>query len=523
MFNISPEYKNSKKHKQRPISNADKKIQHSTNKTFNTSISKDLITKINNEIKCPSKYYLDLSHKRKHLLEQKKLFYNKIYSKNFGKSDVLGLSEFLNIKKEGKGKSILKVKDNSLTRLSSTKTYRKINLKSKSLQKTQQSQEELKSNEYSYDYYGNTVNSRIKENRKIDKLCEINDEELKKIYNKSSVSKTRPVSVSMLLNREKNIPTKIDIKPEDVNSDEMKIKNEFIIKYGYILDLFQKILLSKSWIRTDNQTAFINVTNNLSKCFESFNNILLEKILDEKCLQSLYHFCEEIISWQKISLDEINFWKKQCIYLRDKLKKAEKELIKTSEEVKETNNKIIKYDLNKVNAGKLFELKAKRLENEYINEASKNIDTIYKLTEEINQLKIVLGKNKKEKLNNEELKNQVKRLKEELAESKTIIIKNKYNQNNKDKLNEVYIEELEEKIEGFENEKKFWGEKENKISEELIRYKVKVERMTESIKEKDKIILELHKNLNKNKAISIVDNFVKNPVDTKFISEQKFK
>ena len=171
----------------------------------------------------------------------------------------------------------------------------------------------------------------------------------------------------------------------------------------------------------------------------------------------------------------------------------------------------------------MFELKAKRLENEYINEASKNIDTIYKLTEEINQLKIVLGKNKKEKLNNDELKNQVKRLKEELAESKTIIIKNKYNQNNKDKLNEVYIEELEEKIEGFENEKKFWGEKENKISEELIKYKVKVERMTESIKEKDKIILELHKNLNKNKTISIVDNFVKNPVDTKFISEQKFK
>ena len=524
MFNISPEYKLISKHNQRPFSNINKKIQHpTTNKTFNEYSSKDLLfNKINNKEKNTKKFYLNIH--RKSSIEQKKLFYNKIYNKNYGNKDALGLSKFLSVEKKTR-KSNVKTKEYSSSRLSSTTTFRKINLKSKSHQRTQ---EEYKSYEYSYDkdIIKNNVDSyigKINHKKKIDKTMQINDEELKNIYNNDTMTKRRPVSVSMLLNREKVIPKKIDIKLEDVNSDEIKMKNLFIIKFGYILDMFKKAISGSDWIRMDFRTTFINITTNLSKSFEIYNKLLLTKLSDENCLQSLYNFCEEIISWQKLAIEEIRYLKKENINLTRRKEFIEKELSTKKEEIKELNNDIIKYDLNRVNKGKQDDSKAEKIKKDFTNIESNYVNTIYHLQKEREELNILLGKNKEDKINNDELKNKIKKLREELAECKTIIFKNDFNQKNKDKLNSIYIEELSQKISDFDKDKEIWKNKEIKFTGEIINLKIKIERLNEILKEKDNKIEELEKKINENKANYLLNNNIKTPANTKFISENILK
>ena len=520
MFNITPEYKLVLKHNQRPYSNIDKKTQLPTNKSFNEYSSKDLLlNKVNNKEKNTKKFYLNIH--RKNSIEQKKLFYNKIYNKNYGNKDALGLSKFLSIEKKTR-KSNMRTKEYSSSRLSSTTTFRKINLKSKSHHKTQ---EELKSYDYSYekdkikDNVGSYI-AKIKNRKKVDKTMQINDEELKKIYN-NSMTKRRPVSVSMLLNREKDIPKKIDIKPEEVNSDEIKVKNIFIIKFGYILDMFKKAISGSDWIRMDFRTTFINISTNLSKSFEIYNKLLLTKLSDENCLQSLYNFCEEIISWQKLAIEEIRHLKKENIYLTRRKEFLEKELNTKKEEIKELNNDIIKYDLNRVNKGKQDDSKAEKIKKDFINIESNYVNTIYQLQKERTELNILLGKNKKEKINTDELKNKIKKLREELAECKTIIFKNEFNQKSKDKLNNIYIDELSQKISDFDKEKEIWKEKEIKVTGEMINLKIKIERLNEIIKEKDNKIEELEKKIYENKINSFLDSNIKIHANTQFISEKK--
>ena len=524
MYNISPHYKLMLKHKQRPFSNIDKTFQHPSNKTFNEDKIKAFNAKINKEEKNPKKYYLNLSY-RKNALEQKKLFYNKIYNRNYGNKDSLGLTNFLSIKKEKRGKTNIKTKDNSTSIFSSTAPFRKINLKSKNLQKTQ---EDFKIYEYSFEKDKIKENTdsylgKINNTNKIDEIMQINDEEFKKVSNSNTISKRRPISVSMLLNREKIIQKKIEIKPEEVNSEQMKTKNIFIIKFGYILDLFKKALSGSDWVRMEFRTTYTNITTNLSKSFESFNKILLNLISDENCLQSLFSFCEEILSWQKLAIEEIRHWKKEYIHLNKRQKILEEQLKIKKDELKKINEDIIKYDLNKVNKGKLDENKVEKIKKDFNQVESNYVNTIYQLNLEKAQLNLILEQNKKEKINNDELKKKIRNLREELAECKTLIIKDEFNQKNKDKMNNIYIDELSEKIDGFEKEKNIWKEKENKLSEEIINLKIKIDRTNEIIKEKDNKILELEKKIEENKINPLLGNNIKIPASTQFINENRLK
>lgn len=530
MFNVTYDSKLILKHKQRPISTLNKKLNFPPNITFNKSLSKDKISKIISEEKNYSKKYLNISKgNRNSLILQKKLFYNKIYNnKNYEKKDLLGLSEFINIKKENKRKQLIKTKENSISKLSSASTFRKINIRSKSIKKTSRPLDEFKSNEVTNATNKNKDNINSKEN-KSDKICEINTEELQKVYSSNnnynnSIVKKRPISVSMLLNREKNIPKKLDIKLEDVKTAEKKITNLYIIKFGHILDMFKKIIPSSDWIRMDLRTTFINITTNLFKSFEIFNKILLEKISDEICLQALNHFCEEILSWQKLMIEEIRYLKKENIFLEKRQKYYEKELNEKKEIIKKINEDIIKYDLNKVNKGKKDESKVEKIKNNFINVESNYVVTIFNLQKEINQLNEILGQKKEEKTNNDELKNKIIQLREELAECKTFILQTQFNQKNKDKLNDLYIEEILQKNRDFENEKLVWKEKENKFAEEIINLKAKIERLNERIKEKDKIILESEKKINENNKMQIYyENIPKEPANVKLMDENKIK
>ena len=120
MYNISPEYrpKLKIKYKSRPVSNLDKKIQYPSNSSNNTfryrpkKILDITFNKDNNnnnkDLKPKKRSYLNLSQKAfknqsyNKALIQKKLFYNKIYDKKYGNNDILGLSEYFNIKNTSK-------------------------------------------------------------------------------------------------------------------------------------------------------------------------------------------------------------------------------------------------------------------------------------------------------------------------------------------------------------------------------------------------------------------------------------
>ena len=200
---------------------------------------------------------------------------------------------------------------------------------------------------------------------------------------------------------------------------------------------------------------------------------------------------------------------------------SEKELITKKEELNEINEKIIKYDLNKVKKGKTAELEVKKIKNDFINQESTYINTIYQKKNEIKELNKVLEKYKQEKLLNDELKIQVKQLREELAENKAVILKNEFNQKQKDKLTSIYIEELSLKIDDFDQERNTWKEKESQLQEEIVNLKTKFESINHVLKEKDIMISELQKHINEIKDNSYLYGNLKYPVNTKFMSEQK--
>lgn len=525
---MTEDFKISFKPSSRPFSNIYKQIQYCSNKTFSDFKSIPLNIKINQKENFQKNHYINISHRNinnsiSKALQQKKLFYNKLYNKNYGsneKKDIYGLSEFIKIKGEKNVKTPFKLRELSSTRLSSTTTYRKINLKSKNIRNNKEGKsEEIKSCELSYDIKKDKYFSHKK-----NKKNQINDEELEQIYmkNDKAKSKARPISVStMFISKEKGMEKNIEIKPEEINSGEMKLKNLFIIKFGYILDLFQRALSNSDWFRLDFRTTFVNVTKNFLKSYEVFYKLLLDKISEENCLQSLYLFCEEIISWQKLTMEEIRYLKKENINLIKKQKFSEKELITKKEEIKEINEKIIKYDLDKVKKGKTAELEAKKIKNDFINQESSYINTLYQKKNEINELYKILDKFRQEKLLNDELKTQVKQLREELAENKTVILQNEFNEKQKDKLTNIYIEELSVKIEDFNQERNTWKEKENQLKEEIVNLQTKLERINQALKEKDIMISELQKQIDEMKYNSFLYGNLKRPVTTKFMSEQK--
>ena len=517
MFNITPKYKNMLKHNKRPFSTFDKPIKQKPNQTFNEYISKDLtINYNNNEEKSAKKYYFNASYRQK-FLDQRKLFYNRLSNNNLNKNEH-NFSDILGFKKSRINN--MKIKDYSNnSRLSSAATFRKINIRAKSLKK----REEFKS----YEYYNKERRNIIK----IDKYCEINEEEFKKIYktnndknnSSSAINKRGQVSVSMLLNRKKDIPEKLDIEPEDVNSDEIKTKNEYILKFGNISEKFKKILSYSDYINIDFRTTFINATINLTKKFEMYYIILLNKITNENCFQSLYDFCEEILSWQRLVMEEIRHLKKDNIFLNKRKKSLEKKLNIQKKEIKKINENIIKYDLLKVKKGKMDESKVEKIKKDFIDIESAYVNTIYQLQKEKSQLTDLLDKNKKEKIDNEELREKIKELKGELAKNKALMIQKEYNQKNNDALHSIFIEELSEKISGFEKEKSIWNGKENTLNEEILQFKIKLERKNEVIKEKENKIEELQKKINEKEINSLNENNNKSPVNTQFISEIKFK
>ena len=301
----------------------------------------------------------------------------------------------------------------------------------------------------------------------------------------------------------------------------MKIKNCFIVKFGYLLSMLQKIILNADWFRINYKSTFINISNNLSKKFDLYNKILLDKILDENCLQSFYNFCEEILNWQKMALEEIRYLKKENVFLLKKQKLFEKELNIRKTELKEINENIIKYDLVKLNQGKLNETKVQKIKSDFNSIESNYVLTVYQLQNEIAQLKNVIKKNKEENMSKDEFNKKLKILRDEFEQKTNAIYKDQFNLSQKDKFNNVCIEELSQKIEEFKKEKNELKDNELKLSEEIINLRAKLNRMNEAIKEKDEIIAKLNNKENENEDLNDYYDVNMEPASIKFIPEIK--
>ena len=211
----------------RTFSTLNKMTQFPSNKTIHSFISKQI--NLDKELEPKEKrYYLNLSHRNAYnsfskSLKNKKLFYNRIYNRNLRNIDSLGLAKFIKIKRE-KIRSPMREKDFSSTRISSTNTHRRINIRPKINQKTKENENKNKSSEFSYDKDKTNfkIDSYYFYNNKRDVNCDINNDEFIQIFNKikkkKNDSKKNLLSVSsLLINKEKYIENNID-NTIDVNS-----------------------------------------------------------------------------------------------------------------------------------------------------------------------------------------------------------------------------------------------------------------------------------------------------------------
>ena len=525
------------KPKSRPFSTLNKITQFPSTKSIHSYVSKPL-NKSNPKENNEKKFFMNLSQRNAYnpfskALNNKKLFYDKIYNRNLGNIDSLGLTKYIKIRRE-RIKSSIKTKDFSSTRISSSNTHRRINLRPKINKLNPQSQDfenNNKSLEFSYENDNGIYNLdsyyHLKKFKK-DVNNDVNNNEFYQIYNKmknmGKISKKNPLSVSsLLIKKEKNIENNennIDVKPINIDSEKMTTKNIYRIKYGEISNLFNKIMPNNELIRPIHKEKFISMSNNIFTKFVSYIKIVLEKTSDENYLKALYNFCEEVANWQKLVLDEMRYLKKENVNLDKKQKFFEKELNIKLCEIKEVNENIIKYDLNKLKKGKLEEAKSEKIKSDFINVESNYIITIYRLKNEINNLNKIIAKSKEENKYNEKLKENIKKLTNELDKSKTWIFKNDLSQKHKDILVNFYIEELTRKIEEHDKEKEKIKDNEFKLSGEIVNLKAKINGLNDAIKEKDTIIFDLQNKFDKNKINSNNENVI-GPAKIKFISETK--
>jgi hypothetical protein len=301
----------------------------------------------------------------------------------------------------------------------------------------------------------------------------------------------------------------------------MKIKNVYIVKYGNLANIFNKIISANELFRPIYRDKFIYLSNSITSKFEKNSKMVLEKTSDENCLQSLYHFCEEIINWQKMALEEIRYLKKENVFLLKKQQIFEKELNIRKTELKEINENIIKYDLVKLNQGKLNETKVQKIKSNFNNVESNYVLTIYQLQKEIAHLKQILKKNQEENISKNEFNKKLQNLQEEFEQKTSEFHKSQFNLYQKDQFNNICIEELSQKIEEFKKENDEFKNNELKLSEEIINLRAKLNRMNEVIREKDEIIAKFNNKENENENIDFFYDANMEPAGTKLISENK--
>ena len=307
-------------------------------------------------------------------------------------------------------------------------------------------------------------------------------------------------------NESDKINENIDIDINNIETDYIKIKNKFLIKFSKIVEIYKKYSSNLDWIRVDYRNTFINIVSNVFKSLEEYNKIILyeykiNNILSidiwSKSIKRFYDFCDEMLKWQKMMIEEIRFVKKENIMLNKRLFHTENDLNIKDKEIKEINKNILKYDLNKVKNGKIALEKVEKIKNKYNNHESNYILAIYQLENELNQLSEVLSKNKVDKKKMEELQNKFNIIKNEYDKNKADYKEYQFQSEKQIILLTQYNRDLNKKINNFETEMKSLKEKENEYMEQIIVLKSKMEYSNKILNQKDITINQLESEIKK--------------------------
>ena len=513
------------------INNNDNLKGNLTERKFNNdlnNLSYKIFNKEKNSLKTPQ--YL------RKIETPKKAIYNYLLEKKVENNEDLGLSEFIVINNEHKKKentSRNSIKNNSRRRLSfTTLHHRKGNLLHKSLSNFKS---KMKNNDsfnnkiklkdkhnsnhlynYKRDYIKKKILNNIVNYQKNNK-----DNNNNTITNSLDMAKTNSITYKSLINnssktsKNKNISDinkneKIEINKNeyicenininDIETESTKIKNKYSIKFAKVAEIYKKFSSNAEWIRIDFRNTFLNLLNNVFKSLESYNNFILHKYkinniltvdIWANSLKIFFDFCGNVIKWQKMMIEEIRIVRKENIFLNKKLFHTENELNLKDKEIKDINNNIIKYDLDKVKSGKVLFEKVEKIKNKYINHESNYILTIYQLESELKNLSDILSKNKFNQKRFDELIEKYNYTRDEYDKNKADYKEYEFQSEKKIISLTQYNSELNQKINNLENELKIIKDKENEYTEQIIVLKSKIEYSNKIINQKEISILQL--------------------------------
>ena len=316
---------------------------------------------------------------------------------------------------------------------------------------------------------------------------------------------------------------------EEINKhsevDTLKFRNEFILKYAKIAEYYKnKYRNYKEAINPKRISDFDYVYFNLDKLYEKTNTLILDEIkCDEKIdynhwknlIYFFFNFTNGIVNMIDFLYDEIKYSQNENYELKKELTKLENDLNKKNSDLKQVNNYINKYKINKAYSAKK-ELGSFKLETDFLQKENTYILTIYKLEEEIRGLTELLQKNS---ISQEKLKSM-----QNDKEQKTKELDSARNKFNKE-MNDVEIKMafLRDQLDNFKMEKnemqseikqlKDQLNKKNHLIYDLEREK---EEISEFLKEKDNKMKKLKEEIYflENKGNNIDNNLIDIPVNT---------
>ena len=341
------------------------------------------------------------------------------------------------------------------------------------------------------------------------------------LYQKDDNEKINNTETKIILNKE----FKTDLKEEmnkHSNSDLIKFRTEYILKYAKISDFFQHILkIYKEIINNDRKNYFGIYFSNERNIYENLNRLILEEIQSDFPLEYLtwknlislfYDFTFEYTNILNFLFEEIKILENKNIHLENKLFEKENDLENNLGELEKVNEYIIEKDLNrrkkedkkKEQDINKIKLKARKKENAYII-------TIYRLEEEIRQLTELLNKNKIQQNELNIVKNEKNDKIKEIDN-----LRNKFNKEINDLSIKItclkeQIEELKYQIKELENENNNLKEEIDNKNHQITSLGKDKEDIIDMIKIKDKKIKSLQEILNsyenndKNKSNDEID------------------
>ena len=299
-----------------------------------------------------------------------------------------------------------------------------------------------------------------------------------------------------------------------LNFNNVKFRNEHMIKYGIIKENFENLKNRKDIISQNNRNAYMYYYEHILKNIQNQTDIIFNSLFflgseEEKNIKNEINY---IIQRLVLNTEEHNINVNKLIYLLiEELNASYSDNVKISKQRMdlELQNNINEKNLDKLNkiieipeiterifAIKKFENKVKSIKMEFMNKENDYILLINKLKEDINNLSYMLGKNKIFYEKYKENEETIKQNKKEKLEMKKQFKKELSRFSIEKSIGREYKEQLKEKIKELENVKELMREKKLEFNQKEVKYKVKIEGLENIINQQNENALMLNEELN---------------------------